>query len=648
LLKRVSAYLLLFVISLASLACHVPLSAARSGYTSFTIIHTNDEHSFLLPNPLSEVRPDDPDASVGGFARLATVVTEIRRQKAKEQEPVLLVSAGDFLGGSPFAWMSLAGKAPEIGLMVELGYNVVALGNHEFDYGPEVLASYLRAAGFGTAAELPDFPTLLSTNARIPVGHSLDTVGLQRLHIREVAPNVRIGFFSVLGEAAVAVAPLAKPVTFDDSVETALVAVAELRQLGANVIVAVNHAGVENDRVLARAVPGIDVIISAHSHTALREPIVEGGTIIVSAGAYLHYAGVLELDLKHTTGRLRIRNPETRQPFLVALDDTVPAHPAFAAAVDRYLEGLNEMVANLTGGRFTDIAKTVIKSEFKVSDGPPFKESPFGNFVADAMRAIGQEVIGRPVDFAIQANGNIRGSIIPAGSPDVLGNVSWYDLVSLIGLGSGPDIKPGYPLVSVYLTGEEVRRILEVGALLSQLMGDSYFLQVSGLRYTYDPERAILLRVPFANIPVPSTRAVLRAYRVVGEELAGPVTLVPLERGDKTLYHVVTDYYLAKFLPMVRERLPMLGLALKDEQGREIRHIDEAIVRRGGEELKVWQTVAEYAATLGVMPEFYRTTASRIVEVETIPLVVYPVLLIVGLVVIVVVLVRRRRKKARG
>lgn len=336
---------------------------------------------------------------------------------------------------------------------------------------------------------------------------------------------------------------------------------------------------------------------------------------------------------------------QAAQPFLMPLDDGAVADPVFAAKLDRYQAELNEYVAALTGGRFTDIAKTVIVSDFKVSDGPRMHESPFGNFVTDAMRAIGQEVTGRTVDFAIQANGNIRGSIVPASSPQVKGNVSFYDLVSLVGLGSGPDMRPGYPLVSVYLTGEEVRRILEVGVLLSQLMGDSYIFQVSGLRFTYDPARAIVARVPFVNIPIPSTRAVLRAYRVVGDELAGAYTLIPLERGDTALYHVVTDYYLVKFLPMVRERLPMLGLVLKDKDGREIGHIDEAIVRREGQELKVWQTVVQFAAALGTMPEFYRTTAHRIVELKTIPLIVHPVLLNVSVVAVGIVLVRRFRRR---
>ncbi len=79
------------------------------------------------------MRPSEQDDSVGGFARLASLVADIRQRKAVQNEPVLLISAGDFLGGSPFAWLSLIGKAPEMGLMAALGYDIVAIGNHEFD-----------------------------------------------------------------------------------------------------------------------------------------------------------------------------------------------------------------------------------------------------------------------------------------------------------------------------------------------------------------------------------------------------------------------------------------------------------------------------------------------------------------------------------
>jgi 5'-nucleotidase / UDP-sugar diphosphatase len=117
----------------------------------------------------------------------------------------------------------------------------------------------------------------------------------------------------------------------------------------------------------------------------------------------------------------------------------------------------------------------------------------------------------------------------------------------------------------VWLTGEEVRRVLEISVLLSQLLRNSYFLQVSGLRARYDPRRAILFRVPLRGTPIPTGRAVLDAHAIAADGSA-----LPLERGDDRLYHVVTDYYVASFLPMVGRMLPRLALAPKDRHGQPL------------------------------------------------------------------------------
>ncbi|RJX28279.1 MAG: hypothetical protein C4554_02625 [Dethiobacter sp.] len=75
---------------------------------------------------------------MGGIARLATAVSRFKEVKGKDREPVLLISAGDFLSGSPYGWLALKGYAPELRLMQQIGYDIVTLGNHEYDYGPEV------------------------------------------------------------------------------------------------------------------------------------------------------------------------------------------------------------------------------------------------------------------------------------------------------------------------------------------------------------------------------------------------------------------------------------------------------------------------------------------------------------------------------
>jgi 5'-nucleotidase / UDP-sugar diphosphatase len=112
----------------------------------FTLLSTSDEHSTLVPLPLAEYHQHEPNPARGGYARLSTLVSEIRKEK--ESGSVLLFSSGDILGGTPFAWLTLEGLSPEIELMKKIGYNGMTIGNHEFDYGPEILAQYFLRAGY--------------------------------------------------------------------------------------------------------------------------------------------------------------------------------------------------------------------------------------------------------------------------------------------------------------------------------------------------------------------------------------------------------------------------------------------------------------------------------------------------------------------
>jgi UDP-sugar diphosphatase len=228
------------------------------------------------------------------------------------------------------------------------------------------------------------------------------------------------------------------------------------------------------------------------------------------------------------------------------------------------------------------------------------------------------------------------------------GQITFYDLVTLVGLGSGLDGEAGYSMVSVYLTGEEVRRVLEVGALLQELMGDIYFLQMSGLRIEYNPKRSIIATIPFINLPIPSTRAVLRAEKYIGEGIQDDENFAPLNRGDDQLYHVVTDYYIAQFLPVAGQVLPSLEIILKDKEGNPV-EVDDTIIYRDGKELKVWQAVVEYGKNQpkdsqgkGKIPEFYNTTEpQRLIVKWTIPLIIWPIAILLILIAVVILLVKK-------
>jgi len=659
--------LILFVAALLLLCVPRGFGIAAAEELYLTIIHTNDEHGAAIPHsPTVDYHPTKENPTRGGYARLAAAVKQIRAEKSAAGEPVLLLSGGDYIGGSPYSWLIPRGYAMELKLKQMIGYDAVTVGNHEYDYGPDILARYLSEAGYPEAHQVT---AVLASNAIVPADHPLATKGLFREFVLLTLDNgLRVGLFGLIGAQAVSYTTANEPVTFADQQETARRMVEELRSQGAQLVIALSHTGVEHgeDQQIAMAVPGIDVIISGHCHTALHAPIVEGSTFIVQAGELLRYMGRLDLAYNPETGELRARNEENEVPYLIPLDYQVPLDPETDAVIEEYTVLLNELIAEKTGGRFVSVLDSVALSAFEVPNTPRLQESPFGNFVTDAMRLITEEKTGRKVDFALQANGSIRGSINPGTMPHAFGQISVYDLAELIGLGIGPDGDAGYPIVAVYLTGEEMRRALEVAALLSEMLGDTYFLQFSGLRYNYNPNNAVLFTIPFINQPLPSTMifpsgAVVSAERYSGEgrQVDDDSLYVPLERGDEELYCLVTDTYILSFLPMVGEMMPQLDLVLKDSAGNPVPddQLDSLIVYTDGQELKVWATVLEYAASqpkgssgLPEIEEYYAVTAGRINQVWTIPLFIWPLLILLAIIALIVFLVlrRRKRKKARA
>ncbi len=626
---------------------------------NLTILYTNDEHGSVIPHsPAVDFYPARENPTIGGYARLAAAVKMIREEKETAGEPVLLISGGDFLGGSAFSWLAPLGSAPELSLKQMIGYDAVVIGNHEYDYGPDVLANYLMTAGY---PEAHDNTVVLASNAEAPPDHLLVRNDLFRdNHLMVLENGLKVGLFGLIGKDAVSVTAAHEPVEFTDQHETALLMVDQLREQGAQMIIAVTHSGVEEDRDLAREVPGIDVIVGGHCHTALHEPVVEGDTVIVQAGSLLEYYGRLELAFNPSTREVRIRNEENEVPFLHTLDYTIPLDLEIDAEINRYKEKLNALVAEKTAGRFQDILDDYIMlSDFEIPNHPRLQESPAGNFITDAMRLVTSEKTDHGADFAVQANGSIRGSITPGTMPHSFGKVSFYDLVEIVGLGKGPDGYAGYPIVAVYLTADEIASLLEVAVLLKETLGDTYFLQFSGLRYDYNPQNAVLFTVPFLDLPIPTTMAVTSAQRYIGEGRQGfeDDQYVSLEEDGRDLYCLVTDSYIVSFLPMVSEMLPQLDFVLKDQHGNPVTadELDQLIVYVDGEELKVWQTVVEYAANQPVgdsgLPEvdpYYASAAARINPVWTIPLITWLIIIILMLVVVIYYLFRRRKIRKKS
>jgi len=605
---NLNLYLLVLILLLPSFA-----GTVAGEVLQFTILHTSDEHSSLQPVPLVDYRPGERDLATGGFARLATLIRQIRSKKS--DTPVLLLSSGDFIGGTPFSWLILNGHSPELTIMHHLDYAATTIGNHEFDYGSHGLASYLiRLQSQGNL-----LPVVVS-NLRAPQDHPINQAGIRENLVLELSNGLKVGIFALLGRGAHRVSPDAKPLEFVDQHQTAREQVEKLNKTGVSIIVALTHAGIAEDRELARAVAGIHLILGGHDHLQLAEPERIGATMIMHSGYYTQNLGQLDLAWDSATGRIEYLNGRTSAPALHKIDSSIPENPETAGIIENYRSQLNDLVASITAGEFSDISQIVSRSEFAMPRDLPFSESTVGNFITDSMRIESAKLLGDGVDFAIQANGVIRGGLITGRDQHNTGLITLFDLISISAMGNGPDNLPGYPLVSLYLTGAEVYRLLEIAAILPQLWGDIYFLQFSGLRYTYDPERTFWIRrIPWLNLPWPACKSVLAVERLV-ERGATPDKDVyePVAADNSRLYHLVTTRYLATYLPMVGTRLPELKLTVKDKMGNET-SLDDAIIRKNNREFKIWEATARYIASfdrgtdnLPVIPARYQKIEGRI------------------------------------
>ena len=637
----------IFVLILLS-ANSVPLSALQSDEKlDFTILHTNDEHSHLVPHPVVDDHPEFTDRAKGGIAGVAGEIDRIRQEKQQVGEPVLLFSAGDFLGGPAFGWLPLReGVSAEMNLFRRMGYDAITIGNHEFDYGPDLLADYLASAGY------PDISremSLLSANIEPPADHPMSDLGIQKTTMITLENGLRVGLFGLMGNDAIRKSARKGDVKFLDPIESAQQAVDSLHAKGAEVIVAITHSGVREDRQLARTLPGIHLIVGGHSHTELNDPVWENDTVIVQAGQYLEHLGRIELSWDRNAKQLIVRNEENRKPYLIPISDVSERNPQIESVVNQYEEFLDEWVDTLTNGKVETVRQVIAESEF-ILQRAARSEATIGNFITDAMKFSAEHRTGSDVNAAVQANGAIRAEIVTGREAWSEGLISFYDMMMAASLGSGDDDRPGYPLVSFYLTGGEVVTALELSVLLSELLDYSYFLQLSGLKVSYDPERAILFRIPFSGTPIPSRRAVLNAEIETAEG-----RWKKLKRGDEQLYHIVTDRYIAEFLPEVGDLLPGFTITLKDEMGEPI-SLDNAVVRTEQGELKVWEALLDYTYSLkkqqdeiAVLPVEYSDVQGRIAFRNAAPVWLWPITISAGVILLLTIgWIRYRRSRKNG
>lgn len=553
--------------------------------TRITILHTNDMHAHLQgfgpEGDYSPLSPND-DLTVGGFSRIAGKVQEI---KATRANPVLLVDSGDFMMGTAFAF--LRGKS-ELTLMDALGYDVLTLGNHEFDWGPvETYKFFQLIPDLGLNLEVVASNLIFSsTSSKDDLLESLFGMGnvIQPYWIKDI-DGYKVGFFGLMGVAAASVAPFASPVKFDTPSVAAQTMVTALQAAGAQLIVCISHSSLDEDSALASAVPGIDVIISGHTHEKTLTPITVGNTLIVQAGDLGRYLGVLDLTLSSP--------PSLYSYELVTIDDKITGDATIQDNVNDLKDEINTVLADHSYPYTYDqiIAETAY--DLTATAG---EEGNLGNLVTDSMRwMVDQVESDTPVDFAFESNGVIRDNILKG----TTGHIAFSDAFRALPLGFGlekdSEDNPlvGYPMLTIYATASEVRKALEVLTTVYPLKGSDYWLNISGLRVEYNPKL-----VPFFRVR--------RIY--VGDEVNGYDTK-PLDTSSRNtqLYKIAINYYVAQFINVVGDyTYGILAIDPKDKNGISYRNttvhpdgLNEARVDRdpdtpGVQELQEWEGFVRY------------------------------------------------------
>lgn len=547
-------------ISAATLVLSAVPSAAADGKKSFTILHTNDLHSnFLGMSPASDYSPFalNDDKTRGGFARLAALIAT-RKEARKNQGPVLILDGGDYSMGTAFGAASRETGA-ELLLMSRMGYDTTTLGNHDFDLGPDGLSKSIEAA-----IKAGRTPMVIASNSDFSAKDAKLT-GLQRLtqdgkirrHLVIERDGMRFGIFGLLGKEAMFYTSGAGAVTFPDAVETAKEMVKLLReQEKVDVVICLSHGGLTKgkdgrfidgeDVQLARAVPGIDVVIGGHTHTELKEPIlVNGRTPVVQTGKYGENLGELVITL--SGNKLQVESYK-----LHPIDDSIAGDKAIADEIEKVKKTVTEAVFASRGYRI-DQPLAVAPRDLPNTFTDIAAGTLLANLVTDAFRK------ATKADIGFTANGLMR-SPLTRGKTGVQ---TVYDVFAVAPLGDGiADTTAGSALVTAYFSGAELKSILEFHLIENPMQPGQFFPRASGMRFTYDKSRPV-----FDVVTAIELGDLDRGYRKI--DITGQ---------DSKLYSLACPLYLGLFIVAIPKYTKgKLTLVPKNKDAQPLRSRTEAL-----------------------------------------------------------------------
>lgn len=416
------------LLAAAWLALAAVCSPARAdGVSEIGLVHVND---------IYQIAPVDPQAPRGGLARLATLVRSIRG----ESPATLFVFGGDTL--SPSIESTLLQGRQMIAAWNALQLDFAVPGNHEFDLGDEVLRARLAESRF----------TWLAANL-----HAEPPLPQLRPSAIRVLGGVRVGLVGLITPEVTAMSSPGPGLRFEDLLAAAGREAAALRRDGAEVVVALTHCSLDEDRLLAAS--GLfDLILGGHEHQLITE--LAGRTPIFKAGSDARDA---------IRVRLRVESGAAGHRLLGLSWEIVPVDGRWPE--DAAVKAIGEDSGRLVDAQLDlPLAENALPLDVRAASVRR-GESAIGNFAADAVR----EAVA--ADIALLNAGSLRSDRILAPGP-----LTRRDLLALLPFQNR--------LLVLAITGAQLRGVLEhgIGERLAKGQSGAWPL-VSGLRLAYDPGR---------------------------------------------------------------------------------------------------------------------------------------------------------------
>ncbi|XP_029981819.1 5'-nucleotidase [Sphaeramia orbicularis] len=441
-----------------------------------TLLHTNDNHARIEETSVDSGKCPDGGACFAGVARLFTKVSEIRRN----EKHVLLLDAGDQFQGT--VWFNYYKGAEAAHFMNQLGYDVMAFGNHEFDNGIEgLIQPFLQRKNF----------TVVSANIKVDQTVVAQLGGFFQPY---VVLNVGSEKVAVIGYTTAETPFLSMPsrhLTFADEVEALQVNVDKLQTLGYNKIIALGHSGFDMDKEIAKRVRGVDVVIGGHTNTFLYTgtppsteipvgpyPFIvtsnDGKKVpVVQAYAFGKYLGYLKVTFDKAGNVIKA----TGNPIL--MDSSIPQDPNILADVNEWKKGLAQYSQQNVGQTLVYLNGTFEECRFR--------ECNLGNLICDAMiyhnAKYSSDMQWNLVGLCMLNSGAIRG---PIDERYKNGSITMEDILTVLPFGGTFDL--------VQMKGSTVKKAFEHSIHRYGGMSGE-FLQVSGIHVKYDLSRPVNQRV---------------------------------------------------------------------------------------------------------------------------------------------------------